>query len=58
VVREAKCPVMVVRAKTYPHVEREKVVRYDHPHTRHAVPHRYAYDNRRVTLRPLDWPIS
>jgi nucleotide-binding universal stress UspA family protein len=58
VVREAKCPVMVVRAKGYPTVERTKVVRYDHPRAHHAQPHLYSYSDKRVTLRPLDWPIS
>lgn len=58
VVREAQCPVMVVRAKTYPEVERERVVRYDHPRTYHVEPHRYSYSDRRVTLRPSDWPLS
>jgi nucleotide-binding universal stress UspA family protein len=58
VMREAKCPVMVVRTKTYPTVERTKVVRYDHPRAPHARPHLYSYSDNRVTLRPNDWPIS
>jgi nucleotide-binding universal stress UspA family protein len=58
VVREARCPVMVVRAKGYPTVERTKVMRYDHPRAHHAQPHLYSYSDKRVTLRPLDWPIS
>lgn len=56
VVREALCPVMVVRAKSYPVVEREKVVRYEHERARHATPHRYMYSEQRVTLRPSGWP--
>ena len=58
VVREAQCPVMVVRDKTYPAVERERVVRYDHPRTHHVEPHRYSYSDKRVSLRPRDWPLS
>lgn len=58
VVREAGCPVMVARPKTYPDVELLKVTRYDHERAPHRAPHCYTYTNRQVLLRPADWPIS
>ncbi|MBX3157707.1 MAG: universal stress protein [Deltaproteobacteria bacterium] len=58
VVREARCPVMVVRAKTYADVELLRVVRYDHERAPHREPHCYTYTDRRVLLRPDAWPIS
>ena len=58
VVREARCPVMVVRNKTYPDVERLAVFRYDHERTPHRPPHCYTYTNNQVITRPEDWPIG
>ena len=58
VVREAGCPVMVARPKTYPDVELLKVTRYDHERAPHREPHCYTYTNKQVILRPADWPIS
>lgn len=57
VVREARCPVMVVRPKGYEDVDLMKVIEY--PHERHAyhAPHRYSYVDRRVINRPPDFPI-
>jgi nucleotide-binding universal stress UspA family protein len=57
VVREARCPVMVVRPKGYDDVDLLKVVAY--PHERHAFhpPHRYSYVSRRVITRPPDFPL-
>lgn len=57
VVREARCPVMVVRPKGYDNVDLLSVVAY--PHERHAFhpPHRYSYVNRRVITRPSDFPL-
>lgn len=57
VVREARCPVMVVRPKGYENVDLLKVVAY--PHERHAFhpPHRYSYTDRRVITRPPDFPL-
>lgn len=57
VVREAQCPVMVVRLKTYRDVELLNVTPYDHARAPHREPHAYSYSNRRVVLRPADWPI-
>jgi nucleotide-binding universal stress UspA family protein len=58
VMREAGCPVMIVRPKTYADIDLLKVVRYDHQRTPHREPHCYTYTNRQVILRPDDWPIS
>lgn len=57
VVREALCPVMVVRHKLYENVDLLRVMPY--PHERHAFhpPHRYSYVDRRVITRPPDFPI-
>lgn len=57
-VREAKCPVMVVRAKTYPEVELLDVKPYEHERKPHAQPHTYSYAGRAEVTRPNDWPIS
>jgi len=58
VVREAGCPVVVARPKTYADVELLAVTRFDHERAPHREPHRYSYTNRQVLLRPDDWPIS
>ena len=58
VVREAKCPVMVVRQKKYADVDLMHVISYEHAQAPHRAPHRYSYSNRQVLLRPNDWPIS
>ena len=58
VVREAGCPVMVVRAKDYADVKLARVAEYDHPHTTFTPPHRYSYVDQRVIHRPTDWPLS
>jgi nucleotide-binding universal stress UspA family protein len=58
VVREAHCPVMVARAKTYADVQLMAVTPYEHDRHAHASPHRYSYVDNRVLLRPSDWPIS
>ena len=58
VVREAHCPVMVAREKTYKDVKLLDVFPYEHERQPHAEPHRYSYVDNRVLLRPTDWPIS
>ncbi len=58
VVREAKCPVMVVRPRTYENVDLLRVQPYEHERHAYHPPHRYAYVERRVLLRPNDFPIS
>ncbi len=57
VVREAKCPVMVVRHKGYEDVDLMKVVAYDHERHAFHAPHRYSYVDRRVVTRPPDFPL-
>jgi nucleotide-binding universal stress UspA family protein len=57
VVREAKCPVMVVRAKSYADVALEKIVPYEHDRASFTPPHRYSYVDNRVIKRPDDWPM-
>src|SRR5687768_12331731 len=57
VVREAKCPVMVVRPKEYEHVDLLRVFLYEHDRTTYSPPHRYSYIETRVITRPPDWPI-
>lgn len=58
VVREAHCPVMVARQKTYKDVELLPVFPYEHERQPHPEPHRYSYVENRVLMRPSDWPIS
>jgi nucleotide-binding universal stress UspA family protein len=57
IVREAKCSVEVARPNKYPEVELLPVVEVPgHDHT-YVPPHRYEYEDRRVMLRPTDWPL-
>lgn len=58
VVREAGCPVVVARPKTYANVDLLKVTKFEHERTPHRDPHCYSYTNRQVIMRPNDWPIS
>ncbi|CAN5871520.1 hypothetical protein BH11MYX2_BH11MYX2_08540 [soil metagenome] len=58
VVREAKCPVMVARAKRYADVELAHVIQFDHERQPYHPPHRYVYIDQRVLKRPAEWPIS
>jgi nucleotide-binding universal stress UspA family protein len=57
VVRQAACPVLVIRPKTYHAADLLDVVDDDHPHHRYTPPHRYVYRDDRVLKRPADWPI-
>ena len=56
VVRAAGCAVEVARPKTYLRVERLVVVEVEPTHT-YVPPHRYLYDDHRLTARPVDWPL-
>jgi nucleotide-binding universal stress UspA family protein len=58
VVREAKCPVMVARAKTYDDVELLKIVANAGEHKKYTPPHRFSYVNRQAITRPDEWPIG
>lgn len=55
VVREAGCPVLVARPKTYPDIELVQVIEVQHA-TGHG-PRRFSYENNVMTLRPLGWPM-
>lgn len=57
IVREAGCPVMVARPKTYKDVDLLKVMQYEHEHKPYAQPHRYSYVETRLISRPNDWPL-
>jgi nucleotide-binding universal stress UspA family protein len=57
VVREARCPVMVVRAKTYADVDLVKVVHFEH-RPNYTRPHRYSYVETRLIARPPEWPLN
>lgn len=56
VVREAGCTVEVAREKTYPYVALLDVVEKE-KHAGYVPPHRYTYEDTRVTLRPSEWPL-
>jgi nucleotide-binding universal stress UspA family protein len=56
VVREARCTVEVARPKTYDYVELATIVEVE-PHLSYVPPHRYWYEDRRVELRPIEWPL-
>ena len=56
VVREAGCTVEVARAKTYDYVPLLEIIEVDHPH-KYVAPHRYTYEDHRVSRRPNDWPL-
>jgi nucleotide-binding universal stress UspA family protein len=56
VVREAGCTVEVVRPKTYADVELTNIVEVE-PDRHYVPPHRYTYEDNRVTMRPADWPL-
>jgi len=56
IVREAKCTVEVVRATTYPYVKLMNITEVE-PHPHYVPPHRYSYEDRRLTVRPSEWPL-
>lgn len=56
VVRGARCPVLVVRPKTYPAVELVDVVEATE-HQRYVRPHRYSYSDDQVLRRSSDWTL-
>jgi len=59
IVRDAGCTVEVARAKQYPHVEALSAEPADdgQPHPTYVPPHRYTYEDHRVNLRPVEWPL-
>jgi nucleotide-binding universal stress UspA family protein len=58
IAREAGCPVMVVRAKTYRDVVLPTVTTFEHERKPFHPPHRFAYANNRVIHHPDDWPLG
>jgi nucleotide-binding universal stress UspA family protein len=58
VVREAGCPVLVVRPKIYPDVELTPVTKVEDHVLHRSTPRRFSYQNNSVTMRPPEWPIG
>ncbi len=56
VVREAECAVEVARPKTYADVDLLDMVEVE-PHLTYVPPHRYTYEEHRLTIRPPEWPL-
>jgi len=56
VVREAKCTVEVARPKTYDYVQLANIIEVE-PHLSYVPPHRYWYEDHRLELRPIEWPL-
>ncbi|MEM9490904.1 MAG: universal stress protein, partial [Myxococcota bacterium] len=59
VVREAKCPVLVVREREYQDVELVTVTRAPESSTgesQYVAPHRYSYFNRLMERQKSSWP--
>jgi nucleotide-binding universal stress UspA family protein len=58
IAREAGCSVEIARPKRYADVELQPVVEREtddeHPY---IPPHRYTYEDKRVSLRPPEWPL-
>lgn len=57
VVREARCPVMIARPKSYPEVTLLDVVEDGHQRHRFTPPHRYTYRDNQILTRPAEWPL-
>jgi nucleotide-binding universal stress UspA family protein len=57
VVREAGCTVEVARDRTYPFVPLLDMVEVEAKPQHYVPPHRYTYEDRRVSLRPDEWPL-
>lgn len=58
IVREAGCSVEIARAKKYADVELLPIVEAEpEDHHPYIPPHRYTYEDRRVNLRPPEWPL-
>jgi len=56
VVREAGCTVEVARPRSYPPVKLLDIVEVE-PSGHYVPPHRYSYEDNRVSLRPNEWPL-
>ena len=58
VVREAHCPVMVVREVTYDPVARLNVSVYEHTRAVYEPPHRMSDNEPMTNTHPSNWPTS
>ena len=58
VVREAKCPVTVVRDKTYAAVELLNVQHIPEHALHYVPPRRFGYARNQTVTRPPDWPLN
>ena len=58
VVREARCPVTVVRDKTYAAVELLNVQRIPEHALHYVAPRRFGYSRNQTVTRPPDWPLN
>jgi nucleotide-binding universal stress UspA family protein len=56
IVRQAGCAVIVARAKKYEYVPRLEVYEVPAGH-KYIAPHRYTYEDHRIELRPIDFPL-
>ncbi len=56
IVREAGCTVEVARPKRYAYKPLLEVVEH-HAHQHYVPPHRYSYEDRRISRRPENWPL-
>ena len=57
VVRNARCPVLVARAKGYPDVELQTIIEVPHQKQRDR-PHRYSYSNAVAQVRTGEWTLG
>jgi nucleotide-binding universal stress UspA family protein len=57
VLHGARCPVLIVRQKTYAYVPLDKVVEVPPEGIRRSPPHRYSYSASGLMTRPSEWPI-
>lgn len=57
VVRDARCPVMVVRPKGYPDVALDTVVEIPAHKRPTSRLYRFSYQNSQMIMRPPTWPI-
>jgi nucleotide-binding universal stress UspA family protein len=56
VVREAGCPVLVVRPKRYPDIELATITTLDGPHPR-ASSRRFTLGSASAQIRPIEWNV-
>jgi len=57
IVREAECPVIVCRPKSYDDVVLDTIVEVERG-PEYVKPHRYSYHQSIVRHRPVEWPLN